>query len=147
MSPDARHAASRVEDAPDADFSAFDPTMALDAVVSCDEREIVARTAAELPPYLALEALAQACGLHLRRRHDFAVRAFLASVSDLVHDPGLGRSPLTIRATLVAETSAGAAYDVVTDGVPTCRMLMGHTPLASPDTFFRQRFEALCTRS
>ena len=147
MSADARHAAMRVEDAPGEDFSAFDPSVALDAVVSCDEREIVARTAAELPPYLALEALAQACGLHLRRRHDFAVRAFLASVSDLVHDPGLGRSPLTIHAALVAETSAGAAYDVVTDGVPVCRMVMGHTPLASPDTFFRQRFEALCTRS
>lgn len=147
MSPDARHAAVRVEDAPGADFSAFDPSVALDAVVSCEAREIVARTAAELPPYLALEALAQACGLHLRRRHDFAVRAFLASVSDLVHVPGLGRSPLTIRAALVAETSAGAAYDVVTNGAPACRMLMGHTPLAFPDTFFRQRFEALCTRS
>ncbi|WP_043775147.1 hypothetical protein [Desulfomicrobium escambiense] len=147
MSPDARHAASRVEDAPGADFSAFDPSMALDAVVSCDEREIVARTADGLPPYLALEALAQACGLHLRRRHDFAVRAFLASVSDLVHVPGLGHSSLTIRATLIAETAAGAAYDVIMDGAPACRILMGHTPLASPDIFFRQRFEALCTRS
>ncbi|GAB6112210.1 hypothetical protein [Desulfomicrobium salsuginis] len=147
MSPDARHAAVRVEDAPGADFSAFDPSVALDAVVSCDAREIVARTAAGLPPYLALEALAQACGLHLRRRHDFAIRSFLASVSDLVHDPGLGRSPLTIHATLVAETSAGAAYNVVTDDTRVCRMVMGHTPLASPDTFFRQRFEALCTRS
>ena len=147
MSPDARHAVSRVEDAPGANFSAFDPSVALDAVISCDAREIVARTAAGLPPYLALEALAQTCGLHLRHRHGFAVRAFLASVSDLVHDPGLGRSPLTIHATLVAETSAGAAYDVVTDGAPGCRVLMGHTPLASPDTFFRERFEALCTRS
>lgn len=147
MSPDARHSAVRVEDSPGAGFSAFDPSVALNAVVSCDAKEIVARTSPGLPPYLALEALAQACGLHLRRRHDFAVRAFLASVSDLVHDPGLGHSPLTIHATLVAETSAGAAYDVVTDDTPVCRMVMGHTPLASPDTFFRQRFEALCTRS
>lgn len=128
-------------------FSDFNPSLALEAVVSWTDRELVARTAAGLPPYLALEAQAQACGLHLRRRHAFRVRAYLASVTDLVHEPGQGGLPLTIRTTLVSETPAGAAYDVSANGGPACRMLMGHTPLASPDTFFRERFEALCTRS
>lgn len=128
-------------------FAEFDPSRALAAVVSCDDREIEVRTAAGLPPYLALEAMAQACGLHLRKRRDFRVRAFLASVSDLVHAPGLGDSPLAIRAVLTAETAAGAAYAVTVEGGPSCRMLMGHEARNEPDTFFRRRFEALCTPS
>jgi len=128
-------------------LAGFDPSLALKAVVSCDDREIEVRTTAGLPPYLALEAMAQACGMHLRRRRDFRVRAFLASVSDLVHEPGLGEAPLTIRAVLTAETAAGAAYSVTVEGGPSCRMLMGHEARNEPDTFFRRRFEALCTPS
>ena len=128
-------------------FTDFDPSRALQAVLSWDEGEIAVRTAPGLPPYLALEAMAQACGLHLRKRRGFMVRAFLASVSDLVHEPGLGREALTIRAALTAETSAGAAYAVRIEGGPTCRMLMGYEAVQEPDTFFRNRFEALCSPS
>ena len=130
-----------------ANFTNFDPSRALEAVLSWNESEIAVRTAPGLPPYLALEAMAQACGLHLRKRRAFKVRAFLASVSDLVHDPDLGRKGLAIRAVLTAETSAGAAYSVTVEGGPTCRMLMGHTAIQEPDTFFRRRFEALCSTS
>ncbi len=130
-----------------AGFPAFDPSQALAGIESWDENGIVARTGAGIGPYLLHEAMAQACGMHLRRLHGFAVRAFLASVSDLRHEPGLGREALTVRAGLVSRTSAGAAYDVAVDGGPACRMLMGCTALDSPDTFFRERFEALCTPS
>ena len=128
-------------------FTDFDPSRALQAVLSWDEGEIAVRTAPGLPPYLALEAMAQACGLHLRKRRGFMVRAFLASVSDLAHEPGLGREALIIRAALTAETSAGAAYAVRIEGGPTCRMLMGYEAVQEPDTFFRNRFEALCSPS
>lgn len=130
-----------------ANESGFDPSLALAAITAWDEGAITARTAPGIGPFLALEALAQTCGMHLRRRHGFMARAYLASVSDLLHDPGLGAAVLTIRAALTAETSAGAAYDVATDSGIACRILMGHEPLTSPDTFFRQRFEALCTPS
>ena len=128
-------------------FSAFDPSRALAGIESWDESGIVARTGAGIGPYLLHEAMAQACGMHLRRLHGFAVRAFLASVSELRHEPGLGGEALTVRAALVSRTSAGAAYDVAVDGGPACRMLMGFTTLDRPDTFFRERFEALCTPS
>jgi hypothetical protein len=128
-------------------FADFDPSRALEAVLSCDESGIAVRTAPGLPPYLALEAMAQACGLHLRKRRGFMVRAFLASVSDLVHEPGLGREGLIVHAALTAETSAGAAYAVRVEGGPICRMLMGYEAVEEPDTFFRNRFEALCSTS
>ena len=69
------------------DFSGFDPALALDAILSCDKREIVTRTRSGLPPYLALEAMAQTCGMHLRRRHDFMVHAYLVSMADLLYPP------------------------------------------------------------
>ena len=124
------------------DFSAFDPSMALTAIVSCTKNEIVARTPS-LPPYLALESMAQACGMHLRHRHDFRIQAYLVSLSDLLHAPGLGDRPLTIRATLTAETTAGASYLVTVDDAPACRILIGRQPSDQPDTFFRSRFTCL----
>ena len=126
---------------------AFDPSLALGSIVSWDEDGIVARSRGGIAPSLALEAMAQACGMHLRRLQGFAARAFLASVADLAVDPSLGSVPLTIRATLTARTAAGAAYDVAVDDGPACRMLMGFEALDRPDTFFRERFEALCTPS
>ena len=128
-------------------LQAFDPSLALGCIVSWDEHGIVARSRGGIAPSLALEAMAKACGMHLRRLQGFAARAFLASVSDLSLAPSLGSVPLTIRATLTARTSAGAAYDVTVDGGPACRMLMGFEALEYPDTFFRERFEALCTPS
>jgi hypothetical protein len=128
------------------DFSGFDPALALDAILSCDEREIVTRTRPDLPPYLALEAMAQTCGMHLRRRHDFMVQAYLVSMADLRYPPALGEEALTIRAALTAETTAAAAYTVHIDDGPAFRMLMGrHTPSGTPDNLFRTRFERLCT--
>lgn len=126
---------------------AFDPSLALGCIVSWDEHGIVARSRSGIDPSLALEAMAQACGMHLRRLQGFAARAFLASVTDLTTDSSLGSAPLTIRATLTARTSAGASYDVAVDGGPSCRMLMGFEAQEHPDTFFRERFEALCTPS
>ena len=129
------------------DFSGFDPSLALDAVLDWDERHITTRSAPGLPPYLALEAVAQTCGLHLRRRHGFRIQACLVSLTDLSHSPGLGDAALTIRATLLAETRAGASYAVdVADG-PSCRVLMGLTATENPDNLFRERFERLCTPS
>jgi len=127
----------------DLDFSAFDPSMALESIVSCDARQIVTRTKS-LPPFLALEAMAQTCGMHLRRRHDFRIEAYLVSVADLLYAPDLGAKPLTIRADLTAETKAGASYAVkVTDG-PACRILIGmHAASDSPDTIFQSRFTCL----
>lgn len=128
------------------DFSGFDPALALDAILSCDKREIVTRTRSGLPPYLALEAMAQTCGMHLRRRHDFMVHAYLVSMADLLYPPTLGEKALTIRATLTAETSAAASYTAQIDDGPACRMLMGrNTPSDTPDNLFRTRFKRLCT--
>jgi len=128
------------------DFSGFDPALALDAVLSYDEHEIVTRTRPGLPPYLALEAMAQTCGMHLRRRHDFMVQAYLVSMADLLYLPALGDKALTIRAALTVETTAAAAYAVHIDNGPSCRILMGrHTPSGTPDNLFRSRFERLCT--
>lgn len=128
------------------DFSGFDPALALDAIQSCDEREIVTLTRPGLPQYLALEAMAQTCGMHLRRRHDFLVQAYLVSVADLLYPPALGEEALTIRAALTAETTAAAAYAVQIDNGPSCRMLMGrHTTSGTTDNLFRTRFERLCT--
>ena len=126
----------------DLDFSTFDPSTALAAIVSCTQREIVARTPC-LPPYLALESMAQACGMHLRHLHDFRIQAYLVSVSDYVHAPGLGQSVLTIRATLTAETTAGASYTVTVDDAPACRILIGRQASDQTDTFFRSRFSCL----
>jgi hypothetical protein len=126
----------------DLDFSSFDPSTALAAIVSCTESEIVARTSC-LPPYLALEAMAQACGMHLRHLHDFKVQAYLVSVSDLVDTPGREDMPLTIRASLTAETTAGASYLVTVDDGPACRILIGRQASDQTDTFFRSRFSCL----
>lgn len=131
----------------DLDFSGFDPSLALEAILDWDERRITTRTATGLPPYLALEAMAQTCGLHLRRLHDFRIQAFLVSLTDLPHIPGLGDAALTIRATLLARTKAGASYAVDVAGGPSCRVVMGLTATDNPDNLFRERFERLCTPS
>jgi len=128
----------------DLDFSAFDPARALEAILHCDARQITTRTAKALPAYLALEAMAQTCGLHLRHRHDFRVQAYLVSLADLPYVSGLGVDPLTIRATLDAETKAGASYSVTVDDCPAGRILMGrHGFSDAPDTLFRNRFACL----
>jgi predicted hotdog family 3-hydroxylacyl-ACP dehydratase len=117
--------------------------MALDAILFCDEREIVTRTPV-LPPYLALEAMAQTCGMHLRHRHSFRIQAYLVSVADLLYAPDLGTEPLTIRASMIAETKAGASYAVTVDDGAACRFLIGQE--ARPnflDTFFQSRFKCL----
>jgi len=127
----------------DLDFSAFDPSRALEAIVSCDAQQIVTRTES-LPPYLALEAMAQTCGMHLRRRHDFGIEAYLVSLADLHYAPDLGAQPLTIRADLIAETKAGASYAVKVNEGPACRILIGmHASSDSPDTIFQSRFKCL----
>jgi predicted hotdog family 3-hydroxylacyl-ACP dehydratase len=130
----------------DLDFSAFDPSMALDAILFCDDREIVTRTHA-LPPYLALEAMAQTCGMHLRRRHDFKIQAYLVSLDDLVHVPETRTPSLTIRASMMAETKAGARYEVSVNDAPACRILIGRQANDRPDTFFRSRFACLSKAS
>ena len=128
------------------DFSWFDPALALGVILSCDEREIVTRTRPGLPPYLALEAMAQTCGMHLRQRHDFMVHAYLVSMTDLLYPPALGEKALTIRAAHIAETTVAASYTVQIDDGPACRMLMGNdTPSGTPDNLFRTRFKRLCT--
>lgn len=128
------------------DFSGFDPAQALDAILFCDDREIMTRTRPGLPPYLALEAMAQTCGMHLRRRHDFMVHAFLVSMADLLYPPALGEKALAIRATLTTETTAAASYTVQIDDGPACRLLMGrNTPSDTPDNLFHTRFKRLCT--
>jgi len=131
----------------DLDFSNFDPSMALEAILFCDERVIVTRTPS-LPPYLALEAMAQTCGMHLRHRHGFRIQAYLVSVADLLYAPDLGTEPLTIRASMIAETKAGASYAVTVDYGPACRILIGQE--ARPnflDTFFQSRFTCLIKTS
>lgn len=126
------------------DFSSFDPARALYAILSCDARQITTRTAKALPAYLALEAMAQTCGLHLRHRHDFRVQAYLVSMTGLSHVPGLGDAPLTISATLDAETRAGASYSLIVDDLPAGRIIMGrHGFTDTPDTLFRGRFACL----
>ena len=125
------------------DFSGFDPALALDAILSCDEREIVTRTRPGLPPYLALEAMAQTCGMHLRRRHNFKIQAYLVSLDDLVHVPETRTPSLTIRASMMAETKAGARYEVSVNDAPACRILIGRQANDRPDTFFRSRFACL----
>lgn len=130
----------------DLDFSAFDPSMALDAILFCDDREIVIRTHA-LPPYLALEAMAQTCGMHLRRRHNFKIQAYLVSLDDLVHVPETRTPSLTIRASMMAETKAGARYEVSVNDAPACRILIGRQANDRPDTFFRSRFACLSKAS
>ncbi len=128
------------------EFSGFDPALALDAILTCDEREIVTRTRQGLPPYLALEAMAQTCGMHLRQRYDFLVHAYLVSMAELRYPPELGKEALTIRAALTAETTAATSYAVRIDDGPAFRMLMGrHTISGTPDNLFRGRFERLCT--
>lgn len=131
----------------DLNLVCFDPSRAVQRIMHWDAHSLTARTAPGIGPHQALEAMAQACGLHLRHRHAFRVRAYLATISDLVHEPALDREPLTIRATLTSETGSGAAYAVDVDGVPACRMVMGFSDLDAPDTFFRHRFERLCTPS
>ena len=131
----------------DLDFRAFDPSRALESILSCDARQIVTRTNS-LPPYLALEAMAQTCGMHLRHLHDFRIQAYLVSMSDLLYDPDLGAKPLTIRADITAETTAGASYAVTVNDAPPCRILIGrHAASDSPDTFFQSRFKCLSTIS
>lgn len=128
----------------DLDFSSFDPSSALEAILHYDARRITTRTTKDMPPYLALEAMAQTCGLHLRHRHDFRVQAYLVSMADLPYAPGLEDEPLTIRATLDAETKAGASYSVSVNDCPTGRITMGrHGFVDAPDTFFRDRFACL----
>ncbi|MBE1426294.1 hypothetical protein H4684_002959 [Desulfomicrobium macestii] len=131
----------------DLDFCAFDPSRALESILSCDARQIVTRTNS-LPPYLALEAMAQTCGMHLRYLHDFRIQAYLVSVADLLYAPGLGAKPLTIRADITARTKAGASYAVTVDDGPACRILIGMNAASdSPDTFFQSRFACLSTIS
>ena len=128
----------------DLDFSSFDPSRALEAILHYDACQITTRTAKDMPPYLALEAMAQTCGLHLRQRHDFRVQAYLVSMADLPYAPGLGDEPLTICATLDAQTSAGASYSVTVNDSPAGRITMGRQGIAdAPDTFFRNRFACL----
>lgn len=132
----------------DLDFSAFDPSRALKAILHCDTRRITTRTEEALPPYLALEAMAQTCGLHLRHRHDFRVQTYLVSMAGVSHAPGLGAEPLTIEASLDAETKAGASYSVSVDGRPAGRITMGRGGFTdAPDTLFRTRFACLNSTS
>jgi hypothetical protein len=128
------------------DFSEFNPALALNAILFCDERDIVTSTRPGLPPYLALEAMAQTCGMHLRRRHDFMIQAYLVSMADLRYPPSLGEKTLVIRAALTTETTTAAAYTLHIDDGPAFRMLMGRrTSTGTPDNLFRTRFERLCT--
>lgn len=129
----------------DLDFSSFDPSSALAAIMYCDEREIVARAPA-LPPYLALESMAQTCGMHLRHRHDFRIQAYLVTIDDLLHVPGPS-APMVIRAAITAETTAGARYAVTVNDAHACRILIGRQASDVPDTFFRSRFACLSKAS
>lgn len=129
----------------DIGFSTFDPSLALDAILHCDEHEIVTRTPA-LPPYLALESMAQTCGMHLRHRHDFRIKAYLVAIDDLLHVPGQS-PPLVIRAAITAETTAGASYAVTVNDAHACRILIGRQASDMPDTFFRSRFACLSKAS
>ncbi len=132
----------------DLDFHAFDPSTALEAILFSDARRITTRTAKSLPAYLALEAMAQTCGLHLRHRHEFRVQAYLVSMTDLPYAPGLGDEPLTICAALDAETRAGASYSLTVNGAPAGRIVMGrHSFADAPDTLFRNRFACLSSTS
>jgi hypothetical protein len=129
------------------DFSAFDPALALEAIVRCDRQGITARMRPDLPEGLILEALAQTCGLHLRFRHDFAVTAYLVRVTNLRCAEGMAGSGV-IRATAAAHSGAAASYAVEIENGPTCRILMGHGPASDvPDTFFQDRFRCLSTPS
>lgn len=130
-------------------FSAFDPSQALDSILRWDEREMMAQTPVSPSPYLNLEALAQTCGLHLRRRNDFRVQAFLVSVSDLAYPGDAVRAAWTITARLRTETAGGAGYDVEINGVPGGTVVMGRRdlPRGGIDTFSQERFQWLCTRS
>lgn len=130
-------------------FADFDPAQALDAIVSWDQTRITTRTAPDLPAYLNLEALAQTCGLHLRRRNDFRIQAFLVSVTGLVYPPSAVQAAWTITACLQTETSNGAGYQVEIDGLTGCRLVMGRRdlPPGHVETCFQERFQWLCTRS
>lgn len=129
------------------DFSAFDPGLALEAILRCDNQGIMTRMRSDLPEGLILEALAQTCGLHLRFRHDFAVTAYLVRLTNLLCTTNMSGSGV-IRATATAQTAAAMSYELAVEDGPSCRILMGFHPApAAPDTFFLDRFQCLSSPS
>ena len=127
------------------DFSAFDPRWALQSIVRCDASEIVAGTAPHLPPFLALEAVTQTCGLHLRSVHDFRIRVVVARISMLPVPSDLGHDSLLIHATLLGETAAAGSYAVRINEGPACTVIMGKESLDGSDHIFKKRFQCLLT--
>lgn len=128
----------------DLDFSQFNPSQALQAILKYDQKTILTRTAQSLAPYLHLEALAQSCGLHLRFVHDFYIQAFLVSISNLDYDPLYCQKKWIIEAQLTAMTPSGARYVVQTQADHAV-IIMGYNHLAEPDSYFQQRFQCLST--
>lgn len=127
------------------DISAFDPRTALRTIVRFDDDEIEAGTAPHLPPFLALEAVTQTCGLHLRFRHGFRVRVVVVRISDLAVPPDLGQDSLTIRATLLGETATAGRYAVRINEGSACTVIMSKEGLDGPDLIFKERFQCLNT--
>lgn len=127
----------------DMNFCHFDPSLALAAITACDSQKIQTRTKADLPPWLALEALMQTCGLHLRHMHAFRIQTYLVSVADIVCTPNMGTEALLIEAILDTQTTAAARYTVRLPGSPQGCVLMGYHP-DTTGTILQTRFERLC---
>lgn len=130
-------------------FDFFDPSLALQDILWCSGTEILTRTRPDLPPYLGLEALAQTCGLHLRRRHEFLVQVYLASMARISW-PKPTMPVRAIHAVLTEETATAARYLLDLNGGPGGEILLSHRALKPENparTFFQERFRCLRTRS
>ncbi|GAB1409454.1 hypothetical protein MASR1M90_06080 [Desulfovibrionales bacterium] len=124
----------------------FDPSLALDRITTCHATGLSAYTNA-LHPGLVLEAMAQACGLHVRWSHGFTVQAYVVSMRGLSY-PTPRSGMRSVQAQVLGRTTSAWTYQVQLDGHAMGQITLGHAPFADDRLcqFYSRRFHALCTR-
>lgn len=128
----------------------FDPTQALACITYCDAMSLVAQPRPHASPTLVLEALAQACGMHVRFCHMFAVQVYVASMTKLCCPVSRCADACQLCAQLMGRTSSACTYAVQVDGTEAGQIIMGYAPVPGDDPLrilFQTRFHILCTRS
>lgn len=123
----------------------FDPSQALERISHYNSTSLVARTKCNLPDYLLLESLAQACGMHARWLLNFKSHVFLLSLAQCTCPDKQNIQAWTIQATLKAQTTQALRYDACLNNGPVCTVTLGCQPTTAQAIFFRERFQCLTT--
>lgn len=120
----------------------FDPSQAIARIRAFTPTHLNAEARGGSPAML-LEALAQACGLHVRWRSQFLMHTRLVSMGNVCLRPACG-TRVIVR--ICAETSQGVGYLVEADFLTAAATVtLALVPATTPQTLFQKRFQWLAS--